>query len=73
MNVTIVITDGKIKSIIGEENLSEVRKLLLLRTVVDKEIYDLEKRREIKESTKQTNIIDVINEVEKDNKQDVSK
>jgi hypothetical protein len=67
MNVTIVITDGRIKSIVGEENLSQVRKLLMLRTVVEKEIHDLEKTREMKEVTKQTNLIDAINEIEKDN------
>lgn len=64
MNVTIVITDGRIKSIVGEENLSEVRKLLMLRTVIEKEIHDLEKTREIKEVKKQTNLIDAINEIE---------
>lgn len=64
MNATIIIADGQIKSIVGEEKLSEIRKLLLLRNVVEKTINDFERKVTNAVSPKQTNIIDVINEIE---------
>lgn len=65
MNATITIENGAIKSIDGENNLSDIQKLLLLRKVVDKELDTYEKTVEKKEYSKQIDLIDQIEEQER--------